>query len=122
MDSVTEQSNLLNRRAELEQQKALLQTSALMRLRTGQQEDKLSELAHKRISQQLEKLDKEEQKMAQNSVFHLENLPFDPAQEAGRYSQEVISIEEANLRQKDLDRRLKSMTYEEIEKLASDLM
>ena len=62
MGSVTEQSSLPNRKAELEQQKALLQTSALMRLRTGQQEDKLSELAHKRINQQLEKLDKKEQK------------------------------------------------------------
>ena len=97
MDSVTEQSSLPNRKAELEQQKALLQTSALMRLRTGQQESKLSELAHKRINQQLEKLDKEEQKMAQNSVFHLEKVPYDPAQEAGRYSQEVISTEEASL-------------------------
>jgi len=122
MDSVTEQPKLPNRRAELEYQKALLQTAALMRLRTGQREDKLSELAHKRINQQLEKLDKKEQKMAQHSVFHLEKVPYDPAQEAGRYSQEVISIEEANLRQKDLDRRLKSMTYEEIEKLANDLM
>lgn len=65
MGSVTEQSSLPNRKAELEQQKALLQTSALMRLRTGQQEDKLSELAHKRINQlleKLEKLDKKEQK------------------------------------------------------------
>jgi hypothetical protein len=60
--------------------------------------------------------------MAQNSAFHLENLPCDPAQEAGRYSQEVISLEEATLQVKDLDRRLKNMTYEEIEKLANDLM
>ena len=60
MDSVTEQPSLPNRRAELEYQKALLQTAALMRLRTGQREDKLSELAYRRINQQLEKLDKEE--------------------------------------------------------------
>ena len=60
MDSVTEQPSLQNRRAELEQQKALLQTSALMRLRTGQPESMLSELAHKRINQQLEKLDNRE--------------------------------------------------------------
>jgi hypothetical protein len=55
-------------------------------------------------------------------TFHLENLPFDPAQEAGKYSREVESIEAANLAQRELDRKLKNMTYEEIEKLASDLM
>jgi len=55
MGSVTEQPSLPNRKAELEQQKALLQMSALMRLRTNQPESKLSELAHKRISQQLGK-------------------------------------------------------------------
>ena len=60
MDSVTEQPSLQNRRAELEQQKALLQTAALMRLRTGQPESKLSELAHKRIRQKLEKLNNRE--------------------------------------------------------------
>lgn len=59
MDSVTEQSNLPNRRAELEQQKALLQMSALMRLRTNQPESKLDELAHKRVNYQLEQLNKE---------------------------------------------------------------
>jgi len=60
MDSVSEQPSSQNRRAELEQQLALLQMSALMRLRTGQPESKLSELAHKRINQQLEKLDNRE--------------------------------------------------------------
>jgi len=60
--------------------------------------------------------------MAQNSVFHLDNLPFDPAQEAGKYSLEVEAIESASLAQRELDKKLKSMTYEEIEKLASDLM
>ena len=54
MDSVTEQSNSSNLREELEQQKALLQTAALMRLRTNQPESKLSEIAHKRLNQQLE--------------------------------------------------------------------
>ena len=55
MDLVMEQSSLQNRKAGLEQQKALLQMSALMRLRTNQPESKLSELAHKRINQQLGK-------------------------------------------------------------------
>jgi len=60
--------------------------------------------------------------MAQNLALHLENLPLDPAQEARKNSQDVISTEEASLRQRELDTRLKSMTYEEIEKLANDLM
>ncbi len=59
MDSVTEQLSSSKRREELEYQKALLQTSALMRLRTGQPESKLSELAFKRINNQLEQLGKE---------------------------------------------------------------
>ena len=59
MDSVMEQSNSSNRKEELELQKALLQTSALMRLRTGQPESSLDELAMKRVNHQLEQLGKE---------------------------------------------------------------
>ena len=42
------------------------------------------------------------------TTFHLENLPFDPAQEAGKYSREVESIEAASLAQRQLDKQLKS--------------
>ena len=64
MDSVTEQQNSPNRKAELELQKALLQTSALMRQRTGQPETKLTERAFRRINAELRQLDR-------NSVYDL---------------------------------------------------
>ena len=54
MGSATAQSSSSKHKEELRQQKALLQMSALMRLRTNQPESKLSEIAHKRLNQQLE--------------------------------------------------------------------
>lgn len=60
--------------------------------------------------------------MTTNTPFRLESLPFDPAKEAARNSREVESTEVTSLRQRDLEKRLQSMTHEEIEKLASDLM
>ena len=59
MDSATEQSSLSKRKAELVEQKCLLQTAALMRLRTGQPESKLDKLAHQRVDYQLEQLNRE---------------------------------------------------------------
>ena len=60
--------------------------------------------------------------MNKNTAFPLENLPFDPAEKAIKASQEAEATRSASLAQQDLDKRLKSMTYEQIEKLASDLM
>ena len=57
MHSVTEQQNSPNRKTELELQKALLQTSALMRQRTGQPETKMDDLAFKRVNAELRRLD-----------------------------------------------------------------
>ncbi len=73
------------KRKQLEEEKALLQLAAVMRQRTGQPDSKLDELAFKRVNQQLEQLSKEET-MPQDAKFPLDNLPFDPAQEAGKSS------------------------------------
>ena len=59
MDSATERPSSARRKAELEYQKCLLQTASLMRMRTGQPETKMDELAFKRVNHQLEQLNKE---------------------------------------------------------------
>jgi hypothetical protein len=57
--AATKRSNLLKRKEVLEYHQRLLQTSALMRLRTNQPESKISELAPKRISHELEQINRQ---------------------------------------------------------------
>jgi hypothetical protein len=57
--AATKRSNLLKRKEELEYHQRLLQTSALMRLRTNQPESKWDELGHKQVSHELEQINRQ---------------------------------------------------------------